>query len=267
MSNNKRSLESPEQDQNSSKIIKVLSNAIKEKSSTTMINGTEGNTADNVNSGDILSAIRSAVADEFKIFKTQHIQPIVEDVSEIKKELVRLKEERGMDREKIHLLERELKQKNLIFTRMPRTDNCEKSISDLCTRTLGLNEEITIDKVVVLKRTATDNTLTLLSSFSSQKTVEAILRNAKKLKGTGIGISRDLGTEDREARKHLMNLRKLIREKDTSQIIRVYGNQIIFNDIKFTLTRSFFGNKQKNINARTFILEKFNIDCNEVFIQ
>lgn len=220
-----------------------------------------------VNNSDILSAIRTAVADEFKIFKTQLIEPLVEDVSAIKGELAKLKEERELDRDRINLLERELKQRNLVFTKIPRTDNTEQSIIDLCARTLGLSETVIIEKVVVLSTNVVDNTITVLSSFGSQRTVESIIKNARKLMGTGIGVSRDLGAEDREARKKLLFLRKLIKQKDNSQKIKVYGNQIIFKDIKFSLTRSFFGNKQKNINARTYILEQFNIDCNEVNTQ
>lgn len=213
-----------------------------------------------LNKDDIVSSIRTAIADEFKIFKTDHIAPIVKDVSAIKEDIQRMQTDRDGDRDRINFLERELKKRNIIFTKIPKMDNIEKAIIDLCTGTLRINE-VYIDKVVVL-RTNNDNTLTALVVFSSQKTTDQIIRNSKKLKGTGIGVSRDLGLDDREARNRLLYLRKLIKEKDTSQIVKVYGNQIIINDLKLSFTRNNFGNK--NINGKQYILEKFGIDFDEI---
>lgn len=116
----------------------------------------------------------------------------------------------------------------------------------------------------MLRVNSNDNTVTALATFGSQKTADNIIKNAKMLKGTGIGISRDLGREDRESRNRLLYLRKLIKEKDTSQRIKVHGNQIAINDTKLFLTNNSFGNKNKNINGRDFIFDKFGIDCNEI---
>lgn len=98
------------------------------------------------------------------------------------------------------------------------------------------------------------------------QTVNNILKNAKNLKGSGISVSKDLGKEDREAKNILLLLRKRILEKDSSQKIRVYGNQIIINDIKLTLTKTAFDNKHKKIDGKSYIFDRFSIDVGDIGI-
>lgn len=259
MSNHKRILESPDGNIGTPKVSKMQNNTFP----STYTNNQAACTDDNSNKNDIVTAVRLAVAAEFEIFKTENFAPIVKDVNIIKGDIKSMKSDRESDRIRINILERELKQRNIIFSKLPKTDDIEKSIVDLCKETLGITN-VYIDKVVVLRTNENDNSSTTLAVFGSQKTADHIIRNAKKLKHTGIFVSRDLGQDDREARNLLLLIRKLIKAKDNSQMVKVYGNKIVINDVKLYLTKDHLENKQTKINGKQFLLERFGIDFDEI---
>lgn len=266
INNTKRLLESPEGSTQPPKVIRINTSSVMLTSEPTTSNPSN-TTSSQTKSTDILEAIRSAVADEFKKFKDEHIQPIAKDLEVLKSQLEDLKKESESDKDRISLLERELKQKNLIFTKIPQSNDMERSIMDLCSGTLGLGTTLTVEKTVILKSNTADNSSTVLATFGSIKAVDAVLKNVRKLKGTKIGVSKDLSMEERLIKKQLLSLRRALREKHASLIIKVYGNQMIIDEIKFTKSRTYFGNKHRNINARDYILEKYGIDCNEINTQ
>lgn len=214
---------------------------------------------------DILEAIKESVAEEFRRHDEEKLIPIINDITAIKEELIASKEERGYEKERLIFLERQMKQRNLIFSNIPLSADPEMAIRETCKDILLIKEAMHFDKVITLKSNQTDNKMNLLVVFGSQSLAEKVLKSCKNLRGTGIAIGRDLCKEDREARDKLLKLRKCIKEKDHSQSIKVYGNEIIVNKVKLTYSCNFFGNKKLKVDGFKYIEEKFGIDCKNCF--
>lgn len=256
---NKRLLESPEHISNTTKISRVNSSI----SEVAMPLTAEQSSPINIKE-DIVQAIRTSIAEEFRKHDIEKIDPIIKDVAEIKNDIKSFKEERATDQERIKSLEREIKKKNIIFANVPHTQNANRTISEICKGGLKMQGELFIEKSIVLKSNADNNKMLILVEFGSQSAADYVIKNSKLLKGSGIGVSRDLCREDREIRNQLLKIRKILRENDTSQKVNVYGNVIVVNDIKLTFHTNFFGNKRLNINGYDYFLEKFNINCREI---
>lgn len=265
---NKRLLESPESCENTAKICRGEVNptsVLLKPQSPVLLKPQSPEMGTENNKDDIVQAIRDSIAEEFRKHDMEKIDPIIRDVAEIKNDIRLFKEERSADQERIRVLERETKNRNIIFFNVPYTQDANRSIIEICKGALKIQEELGIEKSVTLKTNANNQKMTILVEFGSQRFADMVIRNSKLLKNTGIGVARDLCKEDREIRSKLLRIRKIVREKDTSQKVNVYGNVIVVNDIKLTYYRDFFGNKRLNINGYNYFLEKFDINCEEIF--
>lgn len=100
-------------------------------------------------------------------------------------------EERKAFEERIVSLERITRESNLIFSNVCISSNPIELIRDVCIANLGL-ENISISKVFKLKEHQDTSTAVLLVFFHEESYVNRILQRANRLKGTRIGLSRDI---------------------------------------------------------------------------
>lgn len=219
----------------------------------------------NVNERDkpLLCAFQQLLDIQFTKFSAQHIAPIESKLAECRAENTKLREEVKTCVERINILEIAMRESNLVFSNVPTTSDHRKALEDICINQLKLNAPIGIDKVVSIKDNTTNRSSTLLVSFASRWTAERVIRNARNLRGTSIGISRDMPKEAREKRNKLLLLRRQILNTGTPLKVKVYGNCIIVDKIKLTLENNLLLND--NVDGKQYILEKFNVNTDEIF--
>lgn len=123
---------------------------------------------------------------------------------------------------------------------------------------------VEVESAVPIRKNTANNTVTLLATFRSKKTAEAVIRQSRNLKGTGIGVSKDLSKDDRMARNRLLVLRRKILDTGTTSKIKVYGNVMMVDREKLKLKNNVFGNDK--VDGVLFIRDQFNIDFNEIFV-
>lgn len=220
----------------------------------------------------------------FSSFSLQEIAPIRHDIVEMKSDISSLNAELGALKqencslvaklakydEKMCYLERETRETNLIFYNIPTTADLKRTIEDVCKGLLKIQEEIRIQKAVVLREDKTRKTSTALIKFDSSITATTVLMNARNLKETNsrIGISRDMTEDERREQAILMKLKKTIQEKVAgNQIkVKVVGNSIVINQVKLKLKlkSNFFGNS--TVDGRTFLQENFSINFDSFLV-
>lgn len=211
----------------------------------------------------MLFAFQQLLDIQFNKFSTEHITPIQSQITECQAENTKLREEVKCCVERINVLENVMRESNLIFSNVPATSDHHKALEDICLNQLKLTAPITIDKVIPIKENQTTRSTTLLVSFGSRGTAERVIRNAKNLKGTNMGISRDLPKETREKRNKLLLLRRKILNTGTPLNVKVYGNCIIVDKIKLAFENNSLVNDK--VDGKQFIHEKFNINIDEIF--
>lgn len=285
--NNKRLLHSPEQLHSSPKIHKVASN-MNDVIKTDMI--PENTQSQKLSEREqlMVNAFTDSMCRQLDIrfasFSKQEIAPIRKDVEEMKSDITSLNAEitalkqansgliAKLDKydEKMTYMERETRERNLIFYNIPSTLDVKRSIEDVCKELLKIQEPIAIQKTVVLKEDKTKRTITVLAKFDSIISVACVLKNVRNLKGTNsrIGISRDMSEEERREQGLLMKLKKTIHGNVAANNIKikVVGNSIVINQVKLTLKMksNFFGNS--NVDGRIFLKENYSIDFDSFLV-
>lgn len=210
-----------------------------------------------------LLAFQQLLNNQFTKFSSEHITPIQSQITECQAENTKLREDVKCCMERINVLENVMRESNLIFSNVPATSDHHKALEDICINQLKLAAPITIDKVIPIKENQTNRSTTLLVSFGSRGTAERVIRNAKNLKGTNMGISRDLPKATREKRNKLLLLRRKILNTGTPLNVKVYGNCIIVDKIRFAFENNSLLNDK--VDGKQFIHEKFNINIDEIF--
>ena len=142
---------------------------------------------------------------------TTKIKNVNEELKLIKEQLVPLNEgERCMEEIKNKLvdLEDRSRRQNLRIDGINEEpneswDECKKKVQDLFKETLGIEERIEIDRAhrTGTRRGGKQRTIILKLSSCKDKTI--ILKNGKRLKGTGIYLYEDFSRETMELRKKL----------------------------------------------------------------
>lgn len=199
---------------------------------------------------------------QFDKFAKQHIVPIEKKIEECQLTNCKLQEELNICIKRINQLEITVRQSNLIFSNVPTTSYPNKAVEDIRINHLKICRPVPFEKVVDIKSNREKQTSTLLVVFGSRKTTDQIMRNAKYLKGTQIGVSRDLSKEARETKNKLLMLRRKILNTGTTLNIKVYGSNIVIDKIKLTLENNCLYNE--TIDGKQYIFEKFNINVDEV---
>lgn len=220
----------------------------------------------------------STVKNEIKECLTEELDarfqniPTKEELLQVRQELESLKidceqyqkEKYGLQN-RLTAIERTLREKNLIFSNVSVSTNPAKVVEDICSGNLGVNN-VNIKKVIKLKEDRSKNSSTILAEFSDESTVNLLLQQAKRLKGTKIGLSRDLPAETREARNILLKIRKEIQKASSTEKlnIKVFNNKLIVDNVTLILNSNYFGDRKNNIDGRKYLKDNFNVDFDVV---
>lgn len=211
---------------------------------------------------NLLQHFDSMLKTRFDAFTDAFITPLSKEILLWKEENEQLKSQVNSCVQRIDFLEKCIRDSNLIFTNVPSTNSLEQSVKDICKGQLKIEGNIEIEKVIPIKRNNEKNTVTILTTFGSKKTTEMVLKQAKNLKGTNIGVDRDFSKEVREARNILLLLRRRILSTGSKVNIKVFGNVIIIGNEKLKLLSNSFGNNK--IDGVSYVAENFNINFNDL---
>ncbi|XP_073972892.1 uncharacterized protein isoform X2 [Rhodnius prolixus] len=158
---------------------------------------------------EMLDSKLATFKNDFKVIE-EKLEIIISDNKNLKAEIVHLKEENKEIKRNLEFLLRKSKSKNLIggLEEISVTENKITAVQDFLNRALGVND-LMIDRILPIGRNKS-----ILVEFLKISDVQLVLRNAKKLRGTGIWINRDLSYQDRQKRKNLLEVKKRILDKD-----------------------------------------------------
>ena len=148
---------------------------------------------------------------DFKREITELYQRVESDIAELRsdtqKEVQKLREE-------VERLEFHQRKYNLIFSGMKvKREGEEKAVTKLCTETLGLQAPALVNAHLIGKQGD------VIARFQRWEDRQAILNNAKKLKGLEIGIKTDLPAALSKKRSQLLERRKQLKAQGV--IVRV----------------------------------------------
>lgn len=284
--NNKRLLQSPEETVSNPKLIRTSNmnqnNPLPLEEDTTSALNTDQMMPLEPREQLLLQSFAKLVGREleskFISFSQTELQPMKENISDLKSNLDALrneiefmKEEKSdlskkleLYEDKLSLLDKESRDYNLVFYNIPKTSEIHSSLIDLCKEILKVSTPISIKKTIILRDDKSKNSMNVLAKFESTSMVDAILKCAKNLKGanTGITITRDYNDEDRKFRRTLLSVKKNIKQKDTSDKfkVNVVGTSIYINNHKFNYNKKSnkFGNRE--VDGKVFLKEHFSID-------
>lgn len=267
--NSKRQMESPEHLNQDNKLLKTARNLDLPPESERFQNKNLSHSAPilaNLDERDrtMLDLFKQMIAVQFSEFSTTYIKPLTQQVHDWKEENERLKHDMKVCFDRIESLEKVIREANLVFTNVPNTSDYEKSIEDLCRGQMRTGGNIEVESAIPIKKNLAKNTVTLLASFRSRKTAEAVIKQSRNLKGTEIGVSRDLSKAERQARNALLVLRRKILDTGTTSKVKVYGNVMMIDREKLKLQNDAFGNDK--VDGVLFVREKFDINVNDVFV-
>lgn len=126
------------------------------------------------------------------------------------------------------------KRKRLIFGGIPAVREREKTtaVRELCDSVLGIKEELLIDRAFKIGRKEKDNRPVLVE-FIKTSDVAKVLKNTKKLKGTGMWINKDLPYDLRNKKKKLLEIRFKIRAVHPEAKIIMGDNFFLYNNRRF----------------------------------
>lgn len=157
----------------------------------------------------------SKVSDDVETLKEQNIW--------LKGEVECLKAEKEMDRKRIMHLEEQLKSKNLLFKGLNVNKSLIDEVTNVCKNNLNLHTTAIKSTRKIFER---NGKMTVLAEFDSLQSVQEVLQETRKLKGTSIYIEKDLSVERQQDKKVMLQLRREIRAASTKYSIKVVSDKI-----------------------------------------
>lgn len=184
-----------------------------------------------------------------------------EDIKELKAVIKQLQEENLILRVKIEkmelenerkdkrieIMENQLRRNSLIFKGFDGKENVE-DIATFCKDVLEVEVDGKIENSFSLGREGKGHTARKVM-FTSSKVVTDILRNTRKLKGTGFYIDRDYTWNVRNRRKRMFWIRKEIKRKDVNVKCMVRNDTLILNG------KEYQWNEERGITGKNEDLE------------
>ncbi|KAK9508698.1 hypothetical protein O3M35_006191 [Rhynocoris fuscipes] len=179
-----------------------------------------------------------------------------DDVKALREDNVKLQQENQLLREEVDRLNKKFviqekrldeidmssRRPNLIFRGFTYNSqvNLPEYISKFCIEVLNIETQPIIEKVVIL---GGQNKL-IVVEFLKISDVHIVLKNAKKLKGTGVWIYKDLTFQERQRKKKLLEVRRKIKEKNGQAKVFV-GNGFLLNE-----NRKYFLDEERGIKSK-----------------
>lgn len=167
---------------------------------------------------------------DLKIIENK-IDKIIDENIKLKEEVVLLKEQNKVMQRNMEFLLRKGKAKNLIFggfQDIKKEEDLIKIIKEFCIQSLGIKEPL-VDRAFTFGK----NNNLILVEFLKLSDVHLILKNARKLKNTGLWIQKDMTYQDRKRRKKFLELKNQILEKNKEARVLIRDDYLLFRNKKF----------------------------------
>lgn len=179
-----------------------------------------------------ISVLKEGVAELKEEIKTEiaEIKTILTEESKKRREI----ETKQIEIEKrVSHIEKTLRKNNIvIFGLQPNEENVLSYTIEQLNQLLTLNiNTLHINNLIPLGKA--ENNPPILVQFTSFLTKLEVLKQCKKLKGTGVYICEDLSKEERENRKILEKHQKQARSKNLNAYIR--NNKLVVNNDVYTI--------------------------------
>lgn len=152
--------------------------------------------------------------DDFVVFRNEMIALKEENVI-LRERIEKLERERAEDRTRLEMMDKYNRSKNLIIEGLKPDDSPRKAVQDLLKDVLGIQDEMGIERVKPIKKN--EKSLAVLVQFTGVSHVGLVLANTNKLRNTKISVERDLTEAERERKKNLLKIKKIIKNKVTSE--------------------------------------------------
>lgn len=189
---------------------------------------------------------------------------VKEDVKELKEENVKLKQQlqevqttQEMDRKRISILEEQVKNKNLILKGLQASTSITEEVKKIVCETLQLPSiAIKATKKLFENR----GKMTVLVEMDSAKSVEDVLRQSKKLRGTSVYVEKDLNAEKQEEKRVMLQLKREIMAVEKTHRINVTGERIKIGTKWFRWDKQrilMCGNQNAAIVLKTMYVENY----------
>ena len=216
-------------------------------------------------SNDDLRAMLTTVSEDVAVLKSEQ--------QSLKNEIVDLKTEREVDRQKIQQLEDFIKKRNLVFRGVSSAGTPKESVQQICEQQLKLQGKVEV--VSTRKLGERDGKRMIVAEFRTEEMVSAVLQNVRKLSGSSISIEQDINSSRQLQKRLMLKLKRNILTVTKSHRVSVRNeklkigdnwfywskdNKLMFNksDAKETL-KTVFGSDFDKINFDYFfLLNSFN---------
>lgn len=154
----------------------------------------------------------------------ENIQEFKNEILVLKNENIELKGELSRLRLQLEHIDRENRQKKLLFKGLDDTPKVREAIQEVMSTKLKMSSPIPIGKAT--KMYSSGGKMTVMLECLSHDDTWKVLNNSRNLIGTTISIDRDLSVSERDQRRKLVHIKKEIEQIDNSKIVRVRGNQL-----------------------------------------
>lgn len=213
--------------------------------------------------GDLIKEIGTLIDDKMRPYK-EKIEKAEAEIERISQENQNLKDRVvGLERSVEYLLKAQ-RRSNVIINGLTK----ENSITDKEAVSKLLSEELKVGKVgIVFTKRIGKNQETLLVELENRGDVHRIMKNAAKLKGSGIYIDKDLDVSTRKKRSSLINIRKALTTNATINTnIIVRGACMSINNTRFTILDGKFVTMEEKENGLPKLSEIIGVDVQDMEI-
>lgn len=184
-----------------------------------------------------LLAEMSKLIDAKSLASKKGIEVIRIELKEIKEENLALKGEveclkleiRKRD-DKIEMLENYTKRNNLLFKGLRSEKDAEKdTVMKICKEVLDVDISGMVQDVYCV---GTNNSMVKVE-YENKKVVNEILRNTRKLRGTGLFIERDYAWRTRMKRRNLLLIKKELLQKNSKLRTQILGDTLFIEGRRY----------------------------------
>lgn len=160
------------------------------------------------------------------------VKQFQEEVRALRIENQELKEELGKMRSQLDYIDRERRQKRLVFHGLEDVQDVSSKVQEVLHSNLKVVEPVLVSKTTKMK--SKNGKMSVLAEFVSCNDVWKVLGKCRNLAGSGIGVDRDLTIEERDQRRKLLHMKREIEKIDKSKRVSIQGSKLKIDGSFFT---------------------------------
>lgn len=221
----------------------------------------------NIPMNELLGAFRDMLKEEMVDVSMklqgigEELQTLKQENTELKRTISELKKHQEEDRKKIEILDQISRRNKLIFRNLPKNERPTEEVQKLCKDTLNISGGVNINYVRKLNEKG--ESMTVLVELADQNCISKVLQSTKLLKGTRIGVERDLTRNAQDKRLAMSHLKNQILQEDKSKLIALRGENLkIENKVFYWKSEIFTCGNQNGITELEKLYNKKFVNVN-----